>query len=517
MRLDPTRSTNSSSGAPIVGSVTPRLWTPPLRDLTPETSYGYDLIDFARDVLGTPLDPWEQWCAIHLGELLPDGRPRFRILLLIVARQNGKTTLIKVLILYWLFVEMVSLVLGTSTDRSYAKRHWSEIVEVIKGNEHLQRRVGAGWLRLTVGEESLKTLRGAEYTFSANNRRAGRSTTLARWACDELREHANFDAWDAATNAMNAVWDAQVVCATNQGDDRSVVLDSLRAAALRYIDTGEGDDRLGILEYSSPDGADPTDLAALAQANPNLGPRELGYRVDPDALLGAALRAVAAGGEQLAGFRTEVMCQRVHQLDPAVDPLRWERCGVDDPLDLAEHRDRVALCYDVSLDGSHASLVAAAAVDGKVHAEVVAQWDGYGCTQQLRRELPEWVHRIRPRALGWFPNGPAAAVAADLADRNRPKTPRQPWPPRRVRIEALKAETAAVCMGLADLVFAEELQHGRDRMLTQHVESAQKLREGDRWVFTRRESGPIDGAYALAGAVHLARTLPPPRPELTIA
>ena len=41
----------------------------------------------------------------------------------------------------------------------------------------------------------------------------------------------------------------------------------------------------------------------------------------------------------------------------------------------ARHREQVALCYDVSLDGMHASLVAAAVVDGRVHTEVVATWD----------------------------------------------------------------------------------------------------------------------------------------------
>jgi phage terminase large subunit-like protein len=48
-------------------------------------------------VLRQPLDPWQQWVAIHIGELQPDGRPRFRQALIIVARQNGKTHLCKVL------------------------------------------------------------------------------------------------------------------------------------------------------------------------------------------------------------------------------------------------------------------------------------------------------------------------------------------------------------------------------------------------------------------------------------
>lgn len=516
------RSTNSGPAGPpaadVLGSTLPRLWTPPLVTgppgpcgcacaLTPATSYGFDVIDFARDVLDTPLDPWEQWAAIHLGELLPDGRPRFRTMLLIVARQNGKTLLARVLILYWLFVEAVPLVLGTSTDRKYAKRTWSEVCDLARANPWLSQRLGPSPVRLSIGEEAFRTLDGAEYTFAANNRRAGRSTTLHRWVCDELREHQTWDAWNAATNAQNAVPGAQTVCITNMGDDSSIVLDSLRDSALEYLETGVGDPRLGLLEWSSPAGSDPTDLAALAQANPNLG-----RRIDADALLGAALRAKQAGGIELAGYRTEVMCMRVPNFDAAVDADLWARCGTDTPLDLAEHRQHVALCLDVSLAGDHATLAAAAVVDGTTHVEIVAAWDGFGCTKALRADLPGIVARIKPRVVGWFPAGPAAVLTADMMERRRAG-----WPPRRVVLEELRTEATAVCMGFAEHVASGSLVHPRDPMLDAHVGAAAKLRRGDAWVFGRRGAGPVDGLYAAAGAVHLARTLPPLPPPLTVA
>jgi len=475
--------------------------------LTASTSYGFDVIDFARDVVGMPLDEWEELAVIHGGELLSDGRPRFRVLLILVARQNGKTTLAKVLVLYWLFVEIVGAVLNTSTDRSYAKRFWTQVCELTTGNPWLADRLGPDAIRKTISEESLSTLDGAELVFAANNGRAGRSMTLARWLCDELREHTNFDTWDSATNAMNAVPTGQVVAISNQGGDSAVVLDGLRDSALSFIETGQGDPRVGLLEWSAPDGADPTDVRALAASNPNLG-----RRLDLDALMGAAMRAKRAGGIELSGFRTEVLCQRVRLLDPAIDPDRFDTLGVDDPIDLAEHRDRVALCFDVSLDGQHAALVAAALVDDLVWIEAVAQWTGPTATKQLRAELPDLVRKIKPRTLGWFPAGPAAAVAADLADRGQ-----RGWPPRRVVIEEIKGEVTAVTMGLAEQVNAGQLRHSRDPMITAHVHGAQRLWRGDGWVFIRRGAGPISAAYATAGAVHLARTLPPAPPPLAIA
>ena len=42
----------------LYGKETPRIYTPPLRELTPETSYGFSVIDFASDVLGIELFPY---------------------------------------------------------------------------------------------------------------------------------------------------------------------------------------------------------------------------------------------------------------------------------------------------------------------------------------------------------------------------------------------------------------------------------------------------------------------------
>lgn len=531
----PTPSTNSGHAGPpaagevVLGSTTPRLWTPPLVTgppgpcgcgcpLTPETSYGFDVIDFARDVVGTRLDPWQRWAVVHLGELLPDGRPRFRTVLVIVARQNGKTLLAKILILYWLFIEEIPTILGTSTDRSYAKKAWRQVCDMIKANDWMAERLSPTGIRLTIGEEAVQVEPAddsrtpdvrPEYTFAANNSRAGRSLTLHRWVCDELREHRTREAWAAASKAMNAVATAQTVCITNQGDDSAIVLDSLREAALEYLETGAGDPRLGLLEWSAPAGSDPTDLHALAMANPNLG---YPGRVDTDALLGDAIRAKRAGGLELAEHRTEVMCMRVPHFDAAVDADLWTNAGTDTPIDLAEHRQYVALCLDVSMAGDHASLVAAAVVDGVTHVEVVQAWDGFGCTKALRADLPGIVARVRPRVLGWFPAGPAAVLTADMMERRRAG-----WPPRRVKLEELRAEAAAVCMGLAEHVASGSLIHPRDPMLDAHIAAAAKLRRGDTWVFGRRGAGPVDGAYAAAGAVHLARTLPPLPAPLAIA
>jgi hypothetical protein len=496
----------------LLGRTEPRLWTPPLRELTPATSYGFEACEYAKDI-GRPLDPWQEFLVVHAGELLPDGRPRFRMVLVLVSRQNGKTEVLVVLSLFWLFKEKRKLVLGTSLLLDAAKESWEKAVELAEEHEPLADQIAT--VRRANGEQTLTTVDKNRYKIAAANRRAGRSKTIDRLVMDEVREQDSFVAYNAAVPAMNAVYDGQAFLISNQGDDTAVVLDSLRKSAVAFIETGEGDPRLGLFEWSAPDGSDPEDVDALAQANPNLGING-GGRIELDNLLREARRAKEAGGEQLAGFRTEAMCMRVHVLDPAIDPDRWVLCKTE-PRSMESMRDRVALCLDVSLDGQHATLAAAVVEPGgRVRLEVVKAWSGFGCTTLVRRELPAVVARVKPRVFGWYPNSPAAAVAADLADPKKRHGRRMAWPPPGVTVEEIRAEVPAVCMGLADLVNGRQIAHSDDELMNLHVSSAQKLWTGNTWVFARKGSGPIDAAYAPAGAAHLARTLPPPRSKLVV-
>lgn len=513
-RPDAPGRTRRAAGPRVVGHVEPRIWTPPLRKLDRRTSYGYDAAEFAAEVLGRPPDPWQRWLMIHAGELLPDGRPRFRTVLVLVARQNGKTEVPVMLSSYWMFVQQVPLILGTSSKLDYAKESWRKHVRLagacedpqVAGQRH--RR----WTRATNGEQESWTGPAdapiSRYKIAAANADGGRSLTIHRLVLDEIRQHQTYEAWDAAVPACNAVPDAQIWCLSNAGSDASIVLNDLRASALEFIQTGRGDDRLGLFEWSAPEGSDPEDVEALRWANPNLG-----HRIDVSALLSQARRAVARGGASLAGFKIENMCMTVPTLDPAIEPVAWARSS--DPGDLSAVRGKVSLCLDVAPDGQHVTLAAAGVLpDDRIRIEVVEAWVGLGATDRARRALPALVTRIKPRQFGWLPNGPAAELAADLADRR--KAGKMGWPPPGVTVVEIRSDVPAVCMGLAGLVAGGRIAHSDDPLLNAHVGAAEKLAQGDVWVFSRRGKGHVDAAYAAAGAAHLARTLPTPigRPRL---
>jgi phage terminase large subunit-like protein len=407
-----------------------------------------------------------------------------------------------------MFVEAHEIIFGTSTKRETAKFSWRQVIKMAENSEILMEDLDPIHTRETIGEESFFNNLGSNYMFAAPNRNAGRSYTVNRGLLDELRDHKSWDTYDALINAGNAVFDFQTVAITNQGDATAVVLDTKRDEAIEFIDTGEGNSSLFLAEYSAPPGCDPTDPEALAMANPNLG-----IRIPIDALMGEAIGAKKKGGDRLARFRTEVLCQRVHLLNPAIEPEIWKVCGFNETEEkkypkLGEFRRSLVLCLDMSLTADHATLVGVAEVNGMYYCGVLKAWHGPDTPARVRAELPDLVEMVKPRAFGWFPKGPAAVIAADLKLKPRHN---KPWPPKSVKIVEFKAEDVpAICMGLADVVHSLQMYHPKDDLLTSHIENTQKLERGDVWTFTRAGSKPVDATYALAGAVHLIRTLPAP-------
>jgi hypothetical protein len=488
------------------------------------------VIRFAAEVLRMPLDPWQQWLVIHLGELLPDGRPRFRQALVLVARQNGKTHLCVVLALFWMFVEKWPMVFGTSTNLEQAAEPWEVCCDLAIATPALAALLPRDAIRKANGQQVLRTTDRCRYKIGAVNPKGGRGKSIDRMIGDELREHRNWTGYRAAYNAMNARPKGQAVFITNQGDDGSVVLNTLYEAALEFITSNNGDQGLGIFDWSAPPGCAVDDVAAIAAANPNIGRRRASgeLAMDWDTALGPARRLAlpSADPQEVAGYRTEVLCQRVKNLDPAINEQAWAACRVDG--DLSELRSRLAACVDVSPDMRHATLTVAGMMpDGRVRVEVpgvdvpgrgrlLGAWSGPTAVADMQRDLPAMIRKIRPQVFGWLPGGPAAAAAAGLKARKG----RTVWPPPGTTVQEITAEVTAICMGLAAEVDAHLVVHAGDPLLDdQALAAGKKQMPGDVWRFDRSGDGHVDSTYAVAGVVHLARTLPAPvgKPRIIVA
>lgn len=482
------------------GHLEARVFTPPLRELTPETSYGFAVIDFARDVLEEPLDPWQEWLVIRAGELLPDGRPRFRKVLILVARQNGKTHLLKVLSLFWLFVEEWDLILGMSTNIDYAKESWEKAVLHAQRIPELDAEIGKSrgdkGIKYAAGMQEMRTQSGSRYKIAASNRLGGRSLSIDRLVVDELCQQHDFSAYNASYPALAARPFGQAWFITNQGDSRAVVLDDIHKAAKSFIDTGEGDHRTGLFEWSAEDGCDVMDEEGWAAANPNLG-----HRRDYDDIRSEAIKARDNGGESEAGFRTELLCQRVKNLDPAVNPEAWDKGKAE----FTPPKDRRVGVIDIPRNMSRATFaVARMTPSGKVQLWAAKDWTGPDALKRMRAELPGVAKTWGIRKLGFMPIGPAAAVLPAMQ-----KSRAIQWPTG-LEIEAITAEVPALCMGFSEQVTAGEVEHQGQELLDFQVKAAGKRWIGKRWEFDWTKDIPLDAAFAAAGAVHLARMLPAP-------
>lgn len=345
-----------------LGSETPRIFTPPLRKLTPKTSAGFSCIEFSEQVLGIVLFPWQKWLLIHALELLPDGTYRFRTVVLLVARQNGKSTLMQVLSLWRMFVTGAPLVIGTAQNLDVAEEQWEGAVEIAEGNEELAAEITQ--VSKVNGKKFMRIRGNKRYKVAAASRRGGRGLSGDLILLDELREHQNWEAWAAVTKTTMARALAQIWAASNAGDLTSVVLaflrllahhalgnpDNLKGTVARpdEVDDEEADS-LGIFEWSAVPGCSIWDRDAWAQANPSLG-----YSITERAI------ASSARTDPEMVFRTEVLCQWVDSMDRVISEPGW----IDSLEPGYERGDALAYAVDIDEDTEGTEWCSLAVSDG---------------------------------------------------------------------------------------------------------------------------------------------------------
>lgn len=489
----------------LVGKTEPRLWTPPRRPLTRETTRGFEVIAFA-ELIGEPLLPWQQWLVKHALELNPDGTYRFRTVLVLVARQNGKSSVKRILSLWRLHLDGARVVLGIAQDVALAREQMGMCKATIHSSPDLVSEWGGernvnGDEQFWLQDDNLPPGAPREayprYLIRAANRKAGRGLSIDELNIDELREQQNWAAWSAVSKTVMARRYAQIWAMSNAGDEKSVVLNQLRASAIAGLDAS-----LGLFEWSAEDECALDDPEGIAQANPGLG-----YTVSEAAIWSAL------GTDPEGVYRTEVLCQHVELLKGAINLTFWKACK-QPAIKLPTTGRRVA-CFEVSEKGHVTLVVAVHGDDGQVTVRTRKAWHS---TDQAAEELPGILVGLRPAALAWFPSGPAAGFATMLRPAKKGDKLKVTHDGKTVRIPTVEltgGKVAEACMGLRRLVAAKGINHPDDPLINAHVAAATKKPSADGWRFQRLDDGDIDAAYATAGAVYVALTLPQPaRPNI---
>lgn len=466
-------SPNSAPAAPsLKGSTEPRIFTPPARDLTAETSWGYDCCEFLEGVLGWTLLPWQRWLYIHALEKSADGTGyRFSTAVVLISRQNGKTEWLKGLGLWRLYVDGAKQVLISAQNLEFAENTLTQAVDEVKGNPLLKAEFER--FSQTNGKYKMVLSGGREWRAAVSTRKGGRSLSVDLAMLDELREHQNWLAWNAIVPTTTARPRSLVVTASNAGDATSVVLRSLRDGCVgRILSGATADTRTALFEWSAPDDVDPLDQHYWPQANPAMG-----YLFDADSLIGRA----EAMHDNVAGFRTEHLCQWVDALEPGIIPAEaWS--ATTDPYSARAEDAPVYASVDINFTRTKAYVgVAARRPDGKLHIEVAAAERGTEWIIDWFTERRDRFAAVVVQARG----APASGLIDALRDTG-------------LEVLELGGPELTKAYGQAfDALTQGDMMHRPAPVLDAAAESARAKILGDSWVIDRKNS-PVDASPLVA-------------------
>lgn len=341
------------------GATKPRLFTPLLK--------GENKLQDVKDlceIVKIPLLPWQEFVLKDMLTTDKNGMWIRKTNLLLIARQNGKTHLARMLILAHL-VKWNTNVLMMSSNRSMALDTFRQVASLLESNDHLKGFVKQ--IRYANGTESIEMLSGARLDVVAATRDGSRGRSVnGLLFIDEVRE-INEEAFRAATPTTRAHPNSHTLLTSNAGDAFSTVLNDLRERALSYPPK-----TFGFYEYSAPQYCKINDKAAWALANPAMG-----YTITVEAI------EESIATSPIETTRTETLCQWIDSLQ---SPWPHGVLEATSDADLIMNPGALTIFgFDVSPSRRNASLVAGQILpDGRIGFGIVDQWESQVAVDDLK-------------------------------------------------------------------------------------------------------------------------------------
>jgi phage terminase large subunit-like protein len=457
---------------------TPRIHSP-LNELP---SRGFELIDFAEQIIPGGFMPWQKWLAEHSLKVKPDGRYHHPVSVATVARQNGKSTYMMARIMMGLFHWQESLQVSTAHRLVTSLEQFRAIVQIIEANQDLANRVKR--IRWQHGAEEIETLDGCRFIIKAGGSAARGLSKPETVHMDEIRELHDMETFASMRYTLMAAKNPQVNCFSTAGDSHSIVLNQLRERGLAAA-SGAADD-VGYFEWSAP--TDEISLENAAFANPGLN-----ITIHPD-----NIRAVFNDPPDVV--QTEVLNRWVTTISSVVGSKEWQACG-DDSIDLDP--DKLTwMAIDISPDRRNAALCAAQKLGEETFiVKLLHTWEN---TIQLddRAIANDAASYCRKYPIEYllYSRRTTGAIAARML-------------PAGIPIHDMDKDYPQACDELLGAINSGRLKHRNQAALTEQMLSAVQLRRGDGgWVIGRRASQTsVAAAVAAALCTHFAT-----RPETEI-
>ena len=457
---------------------TPRIHSP-LNDLP---SRGFELIDFAEQIIQGGFMPWQKWLAEHSLKVKPDGRYYHPVSVATVARQNGKSTYMMARIMMGLFHWQESLQVSTAHRLVTSLEQFRAIVQIIEANQDLANRVKR--IRWQHGAEEIETLDGCRFIIKAGGSAARGLSKPETVHMDEIRELHDMETFASMRYTLMAAKNPQVNCFSTAGDSHSIVLNQLRERGLAAA-SGAADD-VGYFEWSAP--TDEISLENAAFANPGLN-----ITIHPD-----NIRAVFNDPPDVV--QTEVLNRWVTTISSVVGSKEWQACG-DDSIDLDP--DKLTwMAIDISPDRRNAALVAAQKLgDESFVIKLLHTWENIIQLDDraIANDAASYCRKY-PIEYLLYSRRTTGAIAARML-------------PAGIPIHDMDKDYPQACDELLGAINSGRLKHRNQAALTEQMLSAVQLRRGDGgWVIGRRASQTsVAAAVAAALCTHFAT-----RPETEI-
>lgn len=401
--------------------------------------------------LGTPLMPWQALVADVGLELLPDGRPAFREVVVTVPRQSGKTSLILSVEVQravgWAEPQRIAYSAQTGLDAS--KKLLEDQVPLL---ERQRKLLGISRISRSKGGESVIWSNGSRIVLLAGSVDSGHGKTLDLGIEDELFADVDFRRDQAMIPAMATRRDAQIWVASTMGTGDSLALNAKVAKGRGAVEARKTTG-IAYFEWSAEPEDDPANPATWFKCMPALG-RTIGLEGVEHAYdtmsLGEFKRAylnipTVADERIIPQTAWDLVC------DPNVEATA-SRFGVD-----------------VNPERSAAAIVAAGI--GPV-LEVVdyrpgVTWLAERCVELYRRYGAPFAVDV---------TGPAASEIGAMRAAGIP-------------VDVIAAPAAARAAGaFFDRVVSGGVRIRRSRVLDDAVGGAAKLAVGDAWKWGRRSS-----------------------------
>jgi len=470
---------------PLRGATEPRVHSPLLKG----KSRYKEILDMVDRLKMDKLMPYQEFVLKDMMAVNAKGSYRRKTSLLLISRQNGKSHLGRVRVIWGMFYGGEKKVIIMSANRATSLMLFREIAWIIESTPELKAMTKA--IRYANGGERIELLNGSTLDVISDNSSSPRGRTADFLWIDEIREISE-DGYKAAVPVTRARANAQTFLTSNAGDHFSSVLNNLVERAKDYPP-----ETFGYYEYSAPQyckidiTSDYFWKSAVAPSNPALG-----YIITKESI------EEAIATNPIEQTRTETLCQWIDSLQSPWPHGVLEETS-DNTLEMAVGAYTV-FAFDVSPSRRNGSLVAGQLLpDGRIGIGILETYSSQMAIDELKMaaSIKAWCDIYKPR-LVCYDKYATQTIADRLSQAG-------------VMTEDVSGQQFYKACGdlLEGLVNYRVVHNGQAELIQQMNNCAAKVNDSAWRIIKRKSAGDISAPIGLAMVVSKLM-LPAPKPQI---